>query len=196
MLQKFKKMKEIYRRNNKKEFISDYINGREWYKGVIRPCWVCRKLIIHAYYFEALKHGVRVLAIGINEWTSLNKTTSKKGFKVSAIRKLKPFKNKPAVYIVHFPFLTQTKLKETKKILKKIGWNYYRGVQSNAASCLLACAAEKPLYDNLGFHPDTTRLAREVTVGFLTKDEAKKALKKITKLKYNVPSILRKAKLV
>ena len=30
----------------------------------------------------------------------------------------------------------------------------------------------------LGFHPDTTRLAREVTVGFLTKAQARKALAK------------------
>jgi len=196
MLKRFKRLSEIYKRNKKEEFIVDYVNGRTGYKGVIRPCWVCRELIIHARYFEALKHGVKVIAVGINEWTSLNKTTSKKGFNVSAIRKLKPFKNKPAVYIVHFPFLTQTKLRDTKKILKEMGWNYYKNIQSNAASCLLAHSAEKQLFDNLGFHPDTTRLAREVTVGFMTKEEAKKALKKITKSKYTIPEVLKKAKLI
>lgn len=77
-----------------------------------------------------------------------------------------------------------------------MGWNYYHNVQSNAASCLLASAAEKPLYDNLGFHPDSTRLAREVTVGFLTKKEAKKALKTAKKVDYSIPQILKKAKLI
>ena len=195
-LKLFRRMAQFYSKNKKEEFIKDYATGRRDYQGVVRPCWVCRKILIRAYYSEALKHGVRVVALGINEWTSLKQTTSGKGYTISAIRKLKPFPNKPAVYIVHFPFLIQAKLKDTKEILKKIGWNYYQSVQSNAASCLLAYAAEKPSYDNLGFHPDTTRLAREVTVGFLTKQEARKALKKSRKCKYSVPQILKKAKLI
>ena len=196
MLKRFRQMARFYKRNKKEEFINDYLTGREGYRGVIRPCWVCRELIIHAYYFEALKHGVKAIAIGINEWTALKKSTSQKKFAVSAIRKLKPFPNKPAVYIVHFPFLVQAKLKDTRKILKKIEWNYYNTVQSNASSCMLASAAEKPLYENLGFHPDTTRLAREVTVGFLTKQQAKEALKKIRKCKYTLPQTLKRAGLI
>ncbi len=196
MLRRFHRLAELYKRNKKEEFIKDYVGGREGYRGVVRPCWVCRELIIHARYFEALKRGVKVIAIGINEWTSLRESTSQKKFAVSAIKKLKPFPNRPAVYIVHLPFLIQAKLKDTRKILKKIKWNYYNTVQSNAASCLLACAAEKPLYENLGFHPDTTRLAREVTVGFLTKKQAKKALKKMRKCKYTVPQVLKKAGLI
>jgi len=196
MLRRFRRMAKFYKRNKKGEFIKDYLSGREGYRGVVRPCWVCRELIIHACYFEALKHGVKVIAIGINEWVSLRESTSQKKFAVSAIKKLKPFPNRPAVYIVHLPFLIQAKLKDTRKILKKIKWNYYNTVQSNAASCLLACAAEKPLYENLGFHPDTTRLAREVTVGFLTKKQAKQALKKIRKCKYTIPQVLEKAGLI
>ncbi len=192
---RFKKMAELYKRNNKEEFFRDYKNGRKGYRGVVRPCWVCRELIIHAQYFEALKHGVNIIATGINEWTSLKQTTKGK-FKLSAIRKLKPFKNKEAVYIIHFPFLIQAKLKDTKKALKKINWNYYNSVQSNAYSCMLAHSAEKTLYDNLGFHPDTTRLAREVTVGFLTKQEAKKALSKTIKPNLSIPQVLKKAKLI
>ncbi len=192
----FRQMAELYSRNKKEEFIKDYKTGRKNYRGVVRPCWVCRKIFIRAYYSEALKHGVRVIVLGINEWTSLEQTTRGENYVISAIRKLKPFSNKPPVYIVHFPFLVQTKLKDTKKVLKKMGWNYYRSVQSNAASCLLALAAEKPLYDNLGFHPDTTRLAREVTVGFLSKRQAKKALKKTRKYKYSVPQILKRAGVV
>lgn len=116
---RFRKMADVYQKCNKEEFIEDYTNKRKDYKGVVRPCWVCRELIIHARYFEALKHGVRVVAIGINEWTSLKGTTLQKKFAVSAIRKLKPFADKPAVYIVHFPFLMQKKLKDTKKHSKK-----------------------------------------------------------------------------
>ena len=194
--ERFHKMAEIYKRNKKEEFIKDYSSGRKNYKGVVRPCWVCRELIIHARYFEAIKRGIRIIAVGINEWTSLKQTTSSDKFTISAIRKLKPFSDKPAVYIVHFPFLIQRKLKDTKKILKKMGWNYYQNVQSNAASCLLAAAAELPLYKNLGFHPDSTRLAREVTVGFLTRKQAQKALKKAKKFKYTIPQVLKMAKLI
>jgi hypothetical protein len=196
MKERFKKMDLLFKKNRKNEFFEDYASGRSKYAGVVRPCWVCRELIIHARYFEALKHGVKVIAIGINEWASLKQTTTKGNFSVSAIRKLKPFKNKPAVYIVHFPFLIQRKLLDTKKILKKIGWNYYNSVQSNAASCLLACAAEKPLNKNLGFHPDTTRLAREVTVDFMTKKQAKAALKKIKGCKYSIHEVLKRAALI
>jgi len=176
--------------------VADYFSGRENYKGVVRPCWVCRDLIIHARYFEAQKRGIPIIAIGINEWTSLKKSTASKSFFVSAIKKLKPFANKPPVYIVHFPFLMQRKLKDAKKILKKMGWNYYKNAQSNAASCLLACAAEEPLYKNLGFHPDSTRLAREVTIGFMTKKQAQAALKKIRHCQYTIPQVLKKAKLI
>lgn len=198
MLSRFRQMAELYERSRKEEFLEDYAMGREGYRGVVRPCWVCRELIIHARYFEALKHGVQVVAIGINEWTSLKQSTSQGKFVVSATRKLSPFPEKPAVYIVHLPFLIQATLKDTKEVLKKMGCNYYRNVQSNAASCLLAFAAEKPLYDALGFHPDTTRLAREVTVGFLTKEEAKIALKrkKVKTSEYSITQILQQAELL
>lgn len=196
MRERFRQMAELYQKNKKEEFLEDYAMGREGYQGVVRPCWVCRELIIHARYFEALKHGVQIVVVGLNEWTSLKQSTSQGKFVVSAIRKLNPFPDKPAVYIVHFPFLIQMTLKSTREVLRKIGWNYYRSIQSNAASCLLAFAAEKPLYDALGFHPDTTRLAREVTVGFLTKEEAKRALEKVRTSEYSIPQILGKGGLI
>lgn len=177
ILNRFEQLNNLYKKNNKNEISYDYFQKRINYAGVSRPCWVCRELMIHSYYNEAVKRGIKIVALGINEWTSLKKTNSRGEFNISAIRKLKPFKDKPAVYIIHFPFLVQSKLKDIKKILKKINWNYYNNVQSNAYSCLLANSVEKTLAESIGFHPDTTRLAREVTVGFLTKKEAKKALK-------------------
>jgi len=195
-IQKFRQMTRLYERNDKKEFMQDYVKGRAGYQGIVRPCWVCRDILIRAYYNEALKHNVQIVILGINEWTCLKQSTTKKRVSFSAIRKLKPFKDKPAVFIVHLPFLLQVKLKDTRRILKKIGWNYYKTVQSNAYSCLLACAAEKQLYKNLGFHPDTTRLAREVTVGFLSKKEARNALKRVKTCQETIKEVLNKAKLV
>lgn len=195
--QRFRQLAKIYQRDCPAEFRRAYVAGRVNYSGLIRPCWICRRILIRAYYQEALKHKVRVVVLAINEWTSLKSTTQKdRPWKVSAIRKIKPFKNKPAVYIVHWPFLQQMKLKDTRQILKKIGWRYYGSVQSNASSCLLAKAAERQLKKHLGFHPDTTRLAREVTVGFLTKAQAEQALAETSLSKYSVPQILRKAKLI
>ncbi|MCX6741089.1 MAG: hypothetical protein NTY61_01685, partial [Candidatus Parcubacteria bacterium] len=195
--QRFGQLAKIYERDRPEEFRQAYVTGRVDYSGLIRPCWICRRILIRAYYQEALKYGVRVVVLAINEWASLKSATQKRqSWEVSAMRRIKPFKNKPAVYIVHWPFLQQMKLKDTRQILRKIGWRYYQSVQSNASSCLLAKAAERPLKKNLGFHPDTTRLAREVTIGFLTKAQAKQALAKTNLSKYSVPQILRKAKLI
>lgn len=195
--QRFRQLAKIYQRDCPEEFHQAYVTGRVNYSGLIRSCWICRRILIRAYYQEALKHGVRAVVLAINEWASLKSTTRKaRHFKISAMRKIKPFKNKPAIYIVHWPFLQQMKLKDTHQILKKIGWRYYGSVQSNASSCLLARAAERQLKKNLGFHPDTTRLAREVTVDFLTKKQAKQALDKTNSSKYSVGQILKHAKLI
>ena len=48
----------------------------------------------------------------------------------------------------------------------------------------------------LGFHPDSTRLAREVTVGFITKKQALKALGKIHPYKDTPRQVLEKASIL
>ena len=116
----------------------------------------------------------------------------------SSIRKLKPFKNKPPIYIAHLPFLLQRNIKDTKNILKKLGWKIPRGeelIESNANSCLFARAAENKARRILGFHPDTTRLSREATAGFITKEQAKKALAKVHNYPHSVETVLKKAKI-
>ena len=156
----------------------------------IRSCRICRRIVIRAYYAEALKHNVKAIVLGMNEWAGLSKN------KFSAIRKLKPYKNKPAVYIIHLSFLLQRKISDTNKILRKLGWKKPRGesiVESNSNSCLLARAVESKARKLLGFHPDTPRLAREVTVGFISKAAAKKALNKIHDYKYSVRQVLKNA---
>lgn len=190
----------------KEKFRKWYTEGRRHYSikcehriPFIRTCQLCRRVIIRSYYGEAVKHGVRVIALGINEWAGLSQNSESKKFVFSALRKLQPFKNKPAVYVVHLPFLLQRKIGDTKKILKKLGWKIPRGeelVESNSNSCLFARAAESKARRMLGFHPDATRLAREVTVGFITKDQARKALEKNHHYKYSVRKVLKNAKVI
>ena len=83
-----------------------------------------------------------------------------------------------------------------KKILKKLGWKIPQGealIESNSNSCLFARAAESKTKKLLGFHPDASRLAREVTVGFITKEQAKKALSKVHNSKKSVKRVLKDA---
>lgn len=190
----------------KEKFRKWYVEGRRHYSikcthniPFVRTCQLCRRLVIRAYYGEAIKNGVQVVVLGINEWAGLSQDSQSKKFTFSAIRKLQPFKNKPPVYIVHLPFLLQRKIADTRKILKKMGWKVPAGevlIESNANSCLFARAVENKARRLLGFHPDTTRLAREVTVGFITKEQARKALAKIHNYSLSVRGVLKKAKLM
>jgi len=181
----------------KKKFRALYAEGRKHYSAkcahalpFVRTCQLCRRVVIRAYYAEAVKHGVGVVILGMNEWAGLSRGN------FSAIRKLKPFKDESAVLVVHLPFLLRRKLADTRRILRTIGWKLPPGetlVESNANSCLLARAAEAKAKRLLGFHPDTTRLAREVTVGFLTKTQARRALAKAHRSARTLRQVLDKA---
>jgi hypothetical protein len=78
-------------------------------------------------------------------------------------------------------------------------------IESNSNSCLFACAAEEKARRLLGFHPDITRyaqesscffpriicrLSREITVGFISKEEGRKALAKRHNYQRTVREIL------
>ena len=204
----FKKTADLYDEKDSEElrhkFQKWYVEGRRHYSikcnhamPFVRTCQLCRRIVIRGYYNEALKHGVRTVILGINEWAGLSQDSESEKFIFSAIRKLKPFKNKPAVYVIHLPFLLRRRIGDTKKILKRLGWNIPRGedlIESNANSCLFARAAENKARRFLGFHPDITRLAREVTVGFISKKQAKKALAKVHNYQYSVRSVLKRAR--
>jgi PP-loop superfamily ATP-utilizing enzyme len=156
----------------------------------VRTCRLCRRVVIRAYYDQAIKHGVRLVILGMNEWA---------GKRMSAIRELKPYKDKPAVYVVHLPFLLQMKITDTKRILKRLGWRPPKGerlVESNSNSCLLARAASEKATRMLGFNPDTVRLAREVTVGFITRKQAALALSKPSEYRHSVREVLKNAKII
>ena len=206
----FKKTADLYGEHDSQElrenFRKWYVEGRRHYSikcqheiPFVRTCQLCRRLVIRAYYGEAQKHGVGVVILGINEWAGLSQNSESKKFVFSAIRKLQPFKNKPPVYIVHLPFFLQRKIRDTEKILKKLGWKIPRGerlIESNANSCLFARAAESKARRMLGFHPDSTRLAREVTVGFITKKQARLALDKVHRYNQGVGQVLKQAGII
>ncbi|MCX6715269.1 MAG: AAA family ATPase [Candidatus Uhrbacteria bacterium] len=187
-------------------FQKAYAEGRKHYSVkckhspiFVRTCQLCRRMVIRAYYDETLKRGARAIVLGINEWTNLSAAQSGKEYKVSGVRKLQPYKNKPAVYVFHLPFLLQRTSRETKAMLKKIGWTPPVGedfIESNSNSCLFARSTERMAKRLLGFHPDSTRLAREVTVGFITKEQALKALGKLHPYKDTPREVLRKAKIL
>lgn len=184
----FEKMAEVYDKVDlgtitKEEFKKLYCEGRKYYsvkKNVIfpfiRPCQICRKVAIKSYYEEAISKGIQIVFIGINEWASISNNGN-----YSAIRRLKPYKDKPEVLIVHLPFLLQTKYEEIISILENMNCKdfvFETKVETGGNSCLLAKACEKKAEDMLGFHLDSARLSREITVGFIDKEIAKKALKK------------------
>lgn len=159
----------------------------------VRSCQLCRKTVIPAYVNLAHKVGVDYVVLGANEWAGLA------GNIISGIRKLWPDRNKAPVYIVHLPFLVRMKQYDTEKILKEMGWvqpDNESFVETNSNSCLFALACEAKAFAELGFHPDTTRLSREVTVGFLTKDEAAQALTNIRQFDKTPRQVLEEAKII
>lgn len=141
----------------------------------IRPCQICRKVVIPAYYQTAMRWGAEVVLLGMNEWTHL---TSNKD--ASGLRRLQPWPNLPPVWVAHLPYLLGWNIEMTRNAAQSMGWERPPGedfVETNSNSCLFARASERQAFDMLGFHPDTTRLAREVTAGFLPKDMAMNSLK-------------------
>ena len=201
----FKQKSELYdeelTEKSKEKFREIYNEGRKYYSTkqqivfpFVRPCQICRKIAIKAYYEEAVKRNIKVVFIGINEWAS------NKNNKYSAIRKLKPFENKPEVYIVHLPFLVGRKYEELPEILERIGWKREEGdheVDTGGSACLLARACEKKANEIMGFHLDSARLAREITVGFIDKTKAKEAIKNGNReSEYTVKEVLKRGNII
>ncbi len=182
----------------KQQFYDRYLKWRSHYSTkdetilpYIRPCQICRKIVIKAYYAEARKREVSIIFLGMNEWAHLSATG-----RYSAMRVLQPVESEPPVVIVHLPYLFQRTLKQTQKIISTIDWlppTWDNLVEANHNSCLLAAATEKKFQDMLWFHPDCTRLSREVTVGFLTKEEAKRALEQPLDQTISLSTVLQQA---
>lgn len=199
------KMSDLYEQpmtdEFKNKFREIYNEGRKYYSTkqnisfpFVRPCQICRKIAIKAYYEEAVRRNIKVVFVGINEWAS------NKNNKYTAIRRLKPFENKPEVYIVHLPFLVQRKYDDLPEILKEIGWTREVGdheVDTGGSACLLAKACEKKANDIMGFHLDSARLSREITVGFIDKNKAREAIKNGNReSKYTVKEVLKRGKII
>ncbi len=197
---------EPFTLETKLKFQRAYQEGRQHYSVkcqhspiFVRSCQLCRRMVVRSYYGEAIKRGVNVMILGINEWTNLSAAQKGSNYKVSGVRKLQPTKNSRPVYVFHLPFILQRNSKETKKILDKLGWEppkFEDFIESNSNSCLYARSMERMAKRLLGFHPDSTRLAREVTVGFITKAQALKALGKLHPYKYTPRQVLERAKIL
>ena len=206
----YKKTAELYDKQFspelKKEFLKNYIEGKKHYSvkstgthAFVRTCRLCRHAVIKAYYEEAKKRGVGAIILGINEWAGLSQTKDSGKFEISGVRKLQPNKNDSPVYVFHLPFILRRTIDDIKEILKPLGWEVPEGeelIETNSNSCLLARAAETKAKEMLGFHPDSTRLSREVTVGFLTKKQVAKALSEKHVSELSVEQILKKADII
>lgn len=144
----------------------------------VRVCQLCRRSVIPTYYKLARKRGVKLVVLGMNEWTALSRTDNGT-FLVSGIRSLRPARNLPSVTIAHLPFLLRSKLADVRELLETLGWEAPEGeklVETSANSCLFAATTEERARELLGFHPDGPRLSREITAGFLDKETAAGAL--------------------
>lgn len=183
---------------NKQDALTLYEQNRQHYSvkdttvmPFLRGCQLCRKMVIPAYYGEALKRNVKFVILGMNEWTHLEGTAS-------GIRRIQ-LPGQKAVYIAHLPFIMRWSLQDTQRVLSKLNWQPPRNedlVETNGNSCCLARATQKPFQDALGFHPDTTRLAREVTCGFLTREMAAAKLVQAREYDRTVRQVLKDADII
>ena len=165
----------------------------------VRACQLCRRVVIPSYYHLAKLHGAKFIVLGINEWVNLSSSSTREGYKLSGIRKLQPDRNEAPVYVVHLPFLLGSDFKTNRDLLEKMGWQQPFNesfVETNGNSCLFAKASEYNAFSALGFHPDSTRLSREVTAGFLTKEEASRALSMVHRTIWSVSEVLQYAKIL
>lgn len=163
-----------------------------------RVCVLCRKAVIRSYYGLAKQHGAKYIFLGINEWATLAASQSGK-HQYSGVRKLSPEGDDRSVYVVHLPFMAGASLSRTTAVLAELGWSLPFGeslVETNSNSCLLAKASEIDFARCAGFHPDATRLAREVVVGFLQRAEAIHALSQLAISPWSVRSTLQYANIL
>ena len=161
-----------------------------------RICVLCRKAVIRSYYGYARRAGVKYVFLGINEWAALSKSAVRVGSvgQFSGIRRIAPYADGQEIFIIHLPFVMDASLAKNTDILTSNGWIRPFGehmVETNANSCLLAKVTERAFYQKLGFHPDSTRLGREVTVGFLRRGEALDALSRLSRVQWTATEVLR-----
>jgi len=188
-----------------REFYRTYFESRRHYSvkddtptAFPRVCVLCRKSVIRSYYDYAQSIGAKYVFLGMNEWAELSKSANPDGSvrHYSGFRKIDPNGDGTEIVIVHLPFVMGASLAKNSDALAKSSWRMPYGerlVETNANSCLLAKVTEALFFEKLGFHPDSTRLGREVTVGFLRRGEALEALSRLSCVPWGAREILRYA---
>lgn len=166
----------------------------------VRPCQLCRRTVIRAYYAYATAMNATFVVLGHNEWAGLSGSISPDGVgTVAAIRRLQPATCETPVWVVHLPFLYGWRLGDTEERLTSIGWTRPQGerlVEGAWNSCDLAGATEATAKRLLGFSPDSARLSREITAGFLSRTDAKSALAPVRPPQPSVHELLRAANIL
>lgn len=188
------RLRELYRLNRQHYSVRDNVE-----MPYVRPCQVCRRPVIRQYFKLAYENKIPVVVLGVNEWTSLGSTAAGGNFKVSGIRTIRPVGKSYSLVVAHLPFLLGQTIRSTSELLSRIGWSAPVGeslVETGANSCKFAAAAESLTSPILGFNPDTTRLAREVTAGFLPRQAAIEVLERERPMRSSIRHILNSAGLV
>lgn len=171
---------------SKNLFASTYLKSKKSYSvkskdatPSVRPCRLCRKSVIKSYTQIAKETEASYIFLGMNEWTSLSSSEGSNRTEATAVRRISIDYNRENFTIVHLPFALDKTLQTLNAQLDEYGWlppKFENFVETNSNSCLLAKSTEKIFADQMGFHPDSSRLSREVIAGFLPKREARKAL--------------------
>ncbi len=166
----------------------------------VRPCQLCRRTVVRAYFAYATTKKAAIVVLGLNEWAGLSASVMADGHgTVSAIRRLQPASCETPVWVVHLPFLYNWRLGDTEQRLTTIGWMRPPGerlVEGGWNSCGLAAATEATARRLLRFSPDSARLSREITAGFLSRGDAELALGAMRPTQPSVHELLQAAEIL
>jgi hypothetical protein len=199
----FDELKEEPSRYSRDELYRLYLESRRRYSAkddaptaFPRVCVLCRKAVIRSYYQYARNTGAKYVFLGINEWAALSRSATSLSSvgQFSGIRRIDPCRDGNEIVIIHLPFVMNASLARNADILASDGWSRPFGehmVETNVNSCLLAKVTERAFYEGIGFHPDSTRLGREVTVGFLRRSEALDALSRLSRVPWSARDMLK-----
>lgn len=195
---------ELLERNelSQAEFMEAYEQSRRRYsakdttpRSHPRVCVLCRKAVIRSYREIAKRTGAKYVFLGMNEWAHLAQSANAPlpSFDYSGFRRIS-LPEEEEIVVVHLPYIVGATLSRSWMRLTAKHWELPFGeelVETSGNSCLFAKVTEVPFANMTGFHPDSTRLSREVTVGFMRRAEALRALSLVSPVSWNARELLK-----